>query len=254
MRLAIMQPYLFPYVGYFQLAAAVDRFVFLDDVQYIQRGWINRNRFPMDGEPRYFTVPVRHGGQHAMIKDVMVATEQHRMIRQTIKTVGQRYQRAPQFSRVFPIFEAVMRRREISIADMAIESVRSVYQYLDCGPAWVVSSARNYRNRQLSGQDRVIDICRQEGAILYVNPPNGRYLYSAQVFRENGVALRFLNPVIEPYPQGSEAFLAAMSILDLLMHLPREEVRRHVANVSLDDPSDAPGHPHPSAAEARLPA
>ena len=62
MRLAIMQPYLFPYVGYFQLAAAVDRFVFLDDVQYIQRGWINRNRFPMDGEPRYFTVPVRDGG------------------------------------------------------------------------------------------------------------------------------------------------------------------------------------------------
>ncbi len=164
MRLAIMQPYLFPYVGYFQLASAVDRFVFFDDVQYIQRGWINRNRFPIDGEPHYFTVPVKHGGHHSMIKDVMVATEQHRMLRQLVKTVGQRYQRAPQYSRVFPIFEAVIGRRDVSIAQMAAESVRAVFRYLGAGPAWVVSSSRNYGNGNLSGQERLIDICRQEGA------------------------------------------------------------------------------------------
>lgn len=241
MRLAIMQPYLFPYVGYFQLASAVDRFVFLDDVQYIQRGWINRNRFPMNGEPQYFTVPVRHGGQHARIKDVMVAAEQHRMMRQTVKTVGQRYQRSPEFSRVFPIFEAVMRRREVSIAEMAMESVRSVFQYLECGPAWVVSSSRDYANRHLSGQDRVIDICRQEGASLYVNPPNGRYLYSSSVFRGQGVELRFLNPVMEPYDNGPGTFLPAMSIIDLLMHLPKDEVRRQIQTVFLDDQDQVAG-------------
>jgi WbqC-like protein family len=68
MIVSIMQPYFFPYIGYFQLAACSDIFVFHDDVQYIKGGWVNRNRILRDGQPRWLTLPVRKGASRLTIQ------------------------------------------------------------------------------------------------------------------------------------------------------------------------------------------
>ena len=59
MKLAIMQPYIFPYLGYFQLLNSVDHFVFYDDVNFIKGGWVNRNQLLINNQNKFFTVPLK---------------------------------------------------------------------------------------------------------------------------------------------------------------------------------------------------
>ncbi len=75
MKIAIMQPYIFPYIGYFQLIHAADVFVFYDDVNYINRGWINRNRILLNGKDQLFTIPCKEASQNKLIKDIEVLAD-----------------------------------------------------------------------------------------------------------------------------------------------------------------------------------
>lgn len=229
MKIAVMQPYLFPYVGYYQLVAAVDRFVFFDDVNFIVRGWINRNRILVGGEPRYFTVPLRGVSQNALINSVAVMADDPKWSRQILDTLRQTYAKAPFRAAVMPIVEEVLLGTGPSISVMAESSVRRVCEYVGISPSWATSSMRDYGNRHLKAQERVIDICRREGASAYINPANGRALYSVSDFARAGLDLGFLRPTLSSYPQRATEFVPGLSILDLLMNVPPEEARRHLA-------------------------
>lgn len=227
MKLAVMQPYLFPYLGYFQLIAAVDRFVFFDDVNYINRGWINRNRLLIGGAPRYFTVPLRGASQFDKIDRVAVEPGEV-WKRKMLASVRQSYARAPHVGPVAGLLDAVLHGGGDTIADLARASVRGVCDYVGLAPDFVASSAA-YGNAHLAGEDRIIDICRQEGATCYVNPPGGRALYHEERFAAHGIALRFHAPRLAPYPQFGAAFEPALSILDVLMFNAPEAARAMIA-------------------------
>jgi hypothetical protein len=214
MRVAVMQPYFFPYVGYFQLLHAVDRFVFLDDVQYIRRGWINRNRILVDGRETLITIPVQHGERSDRICDIALDSSDWR--RKRIELLRHAYARAPHFRAVLPIVAGVIEAPAATIADLARASVLRIVDLLSI-PASIVASSRAYGNQDLRGEERIVDIARRESATIYVNLPGGRELYHRDVFARAGMELRFVQPRVPDYDQGGAAFVPRLSIIDLLM-------------------------------------
>src|SRR6266498_1735594 len=105
-----MQPYLFPYLGYFQLIHAVDRFVVYDDVAFIKQGWVNRNRILINGQPSYVTVPLKQASSFRQIRDIEIddSPQNREWPSRFLKSVDNAYRRAPQFTHVFPLIESVV--------------------------------------------------------------------------------------------------------------------------------------------------
>jgi hypothetical protein len=232
-KLAIMQPYLFPYIGYFQLMHAVDRFVFADDYTFIKQGWINRNRLLVNGAAAYFTVPLTRHPATALIREVVIdRTGGGRWSVTLLKTIANFYRRAPSFEAVYPIAERVFGGPFTYIADMARASVHEVAAYLGL-TATVVQSSAVYGNAHLNGENRVIDTCRAERATDYVNAPGGRELYSPGIFLANGIRLHFIESDPIAYPQFSYAFVPSLSVLDVLMFNTREAARELVGRYRL---------------------
>jgi hypothetical protein len=234
--LAVMQPYLFPYLGYFQLVHAVDRFVVLDDVTYIKGGWINRNRLCLDGDPRYFTVPLREASSNRRICDVEIAGGD--WSRKMLMTFGQAYRRAPHYAEVMPLIEGVLADASGPIGDLAFASLEAVFRFLGLAPE-MVRTTRLYGNDSLRGQDRILDICAREGATTYVNPPGGKGLYSGRDFAARGVELRFLRPLEHEYDQGGGPFQPWLSILDALMFVGRDGTLELLERYELEGCDDA---------------
>lgn len=219
-RLAIMQPYLFPYVGYFQLVSAVDRFVFYDDVNYIKRGWINRNRLFLAGKVSWFTLPLCGASQYRKINEIHVQQDASWM-RKLLASVKQSYGKAPYFAQAYPLLEDVVLSKETSLSVLAQKSVMVVARYLGLATEFVVSTGQ-YENEDLRGSDRILDICRQELASEYYNLPGGEALYSSEEFSSAGVELNLMHPRLTEYPQKRVSFTPGLSILDLLMFNDRE--------------------------------
>jgi hypothetical protein len=212
--LAVMQPYVFPYLGYLQLMAAVDRFVLLDDVGFIKRGWIHRNRILVQGGPHRFTIPLVRPSQNRRICDTELAGGPWRD--ELCRTLERAYRRAPCFEPAMALVREVLAGGDRTIAELARRSLAAVCAYVGRGVDWVQTS-QVYGNAERRGADRILDICRLEGAGTYVNAPGGRDLYDAEAFAAQGVALRFLAPELTPYSQFGNPFVPGLSVIDALM-------------------------------------
>jgi hypothetical protein len=223
MKLAIMQPYFFPYLGYFQLVHAVDTFVFYDDVNYIKNGWINRNRLLLNGEPRYFTVPLSGASPFAPIDATGFDAEDARWKRKMLETFRVAYRKAPHRDTALGLLEACLGLPSHLIGELARHSVVSVLDLLGVRRA-VRDTSRIYGNGDLKGPARVVDICRREGASTYVNAPGGRALYDDRMFRPAGIELKFLDGTLPAYSQDAPTFVAGLSILDALAWCSTTEV------------------------------
>jgi hypothetical protein len=223
-----MQPYFFPYVGYFQLVATVDRFVIYDDVNFIKQGWINRNRVLVNGAPMFLSVPLANASSFTPIRCTKIH-ENYKVWRQkATSTLQTAYGRAPFFLPVFEMVKDVIEEMPPNISALALRSVQSVLRYLKI-PTAIVESSAVYGNEHLAGEERVIDICAQEKASHYINMPGGRALYSKAKFLSAGIELQFLNPVVEPYEQFGNPFVPALSIIDVLMFNEPSAARRLVS-------------------------
>lgn len=223
MKLAIMQPYLFPYIGYFQLAAAVDKFVFYDDVNFIKNGWINRNRMLLGDQARYLTVPVSGASSSLKINEVMVEPRE-RWLRKLLESVRHAYAKAPHYVQISTLIERILAEPLAPISSVASHTVVEICRYLEIATEFVPSSTK-YGNAQLKSAERVIDICERERASIYVNLPGGRALYDSKAFSARGMELAFIEPNLSPYDQFNEVFHPALSILDVLMFNSKSCVR-----------------------------
>lgn len=215
MKLAIMQPYLFPYVGYFNLASQVDKFVFYDDVSYIKNGWINRNRLIFSGEVKYFTIPLRGASSNLLINKVEMQPKSV-WLRKILESIKQSYSKAPNFQQCYEFIVGVLDNDTVSISELAKHSVVSTSKLLGLGTNFIYTSSI-YENAHLKGVERVIDICSKERADMYVNLPGGQNLYEEQIFRDFGIELKFIQPNLLQYQQFRGDFIPALSILDVLM-------------------------------------
>jgi hypothetical protein len=215
MKLAVMQPYFFPYLGYFQLIHAVNLFVAYDDVNFIKGGWIARNFVLLNCAPALVTVPLVNLSPYKTIAKTQVVADDRWRLRM-LKTLRQAYSKAPNFAAVYALAEAVLRSPCASIAELAMASVRAVADYLHLNTD-IRNSADRYGNSSLKGEARILDICHREGAEAYYNLPGGMALYNRAAFGAAGVDLRFLQPSEPRYRQFSCTFVSRLSIIDVLM-------------------------------------
>ena len=234
MRVASMQPYLFPYLGYYQLAASVDHWVFADDYMFIKQGYIHRNSILVNGKPYRFTIPIKDKSSFRMINDHYAIPP----FDPILKIIADAYATAPCFSRVFPMVASVLDGRETNIARMAGASLHAVFDHLGIGiQAGWSSTFRGHKH--LKGQDRVLAICETLGASEYVNPIGGLELYDEADFATRGIRLLFhrMRPV--SYRQGDLPFVPNLSMIDVLMHNGPDGVRRLLRECDLIDQATA---------------
>lgn len=215
MKLAIMQPYAFPYLGYFQLIGAVDRFVLLDDVNHIKAGWINRNRLMGPHGPLRFTLPIEGASQNCLLNELRLVAGPHWRDK-LLRTIEQSYSRSVGFEHAWPVIESVLRFPERRLTDWLRNSLQQVSAALGLRTP-ITSAADAHAVGAERGQQRVIAMCLREGASDYVNSDGGRALYTPETFAEKGVRLHFLAHHPRVYPQRGGAFVERLSIIDVMM-------------------------------------
>ncbi len=228
-----MQPYLFPYLPYFQLADAVDAFWVLDDVQFIRRGWMNRNRILLDGAPHLISFPVSHGQQSDLIRDKTLPETFQRDLARLTDTILRAYRHAPHRDRLGALLTPLPQRPWAGFLDLAMETLQRSFASLGLQTPLRLASSLSLPTG-LRGQDRILAICTAAGARHYVNPIGGQMLYDADAFAARGLRLSFLDGQLDPYPQtGAAAFQPGLSILDLIAHADPRTCRAQLGNAGL---------------------
>ena len=225
MKLAIMQPYIFPYIGYFQLINSVDKFVVYDDVAYIKQGWINRNRILLNNEPHMFTVPLKNASSFTLIRETEINNNLFWQWKDKfLKTLIQAYRKAPYFETTYELIAGVFNHHYESISELASRSLTDTSRYMGIQTEFLFTSV-SYSNSDLKAKDRVIDICKRESAAIYINPIGGRELYNKLDFEKEGLALQFVQTKSISYRQLNDKFVPWLSIIDLLMYNSKEQLQ-----------------------------
>ncbi len=226
MKIAVMQPYFFPYIGYFQLIQAVDEFVFFDDVNFIKKGWIHRNNILVNNIAHRFTIPLKKASQNKLIHQVYVS-EDHEWKEKLKKTLYHAYKDAPYFNQIFHLFSATIDVENKSISEFAVNSVISVLDYLDMKKDLILSSSLDYSRNNVTAQQKIISICDQLRADHYVNPINGQSLYHKDEFYKQSISLSFIKTSKSLlYKQGeSTDFVPNLSMIDVLMYNSIDNVK-----------------------------
>lgn len=223
MKLGIMQPYFMPYIGYWQLMNAVDKYVIYDDVNFIKGGWINRNRILMNDEAKMINLKMNGASPNKHINEVESAGDVV-YNKKLLKTIESCYKKAPYFLDVYPVIEKIINNEQKNLAKYLEYSIRQICKYLTISTELIVSSSIN-KNNDLKGQDKVIEICNVLGANEYYNAIGGQELYSYSNFNTHGVKLSFLKTGIIEYQQFNNEFISNLSIIDVMMFNSVEKIK-----------------------------
>lgn len=231
MKIGIMQPYFLPYIGYWQLMNAVDKYIVYDDVNYIKRGWINRNRILVNGAPKYINILVDDASQNKNINETRVFND-FRYIDKCLRMIELAYKKAPYFVEVFPLMEGILRCGEENIVAYLMNSFKLICRYLDIKTELILSSKVD-KDCSLRGQDKILAICESVNADQYYNAIGGQALYSFKSFEERGIKLIFIQPDSIVYKQFENEFCSNLSILDVMMFNSQDQIREMLKRYTL---------------------
>ncbi|MCO6499931.1 MAG: WbqC family protein [Vicingus serpentipes] len=232
MKVAIMQPYIFPYIGYFQLINAVDKFVFYDDVNFIKRGWINRNQILVNNQANLFSIPLIKASQNKLINEVQLAIDE-KWLKQFLNTIEFNYKKAPQFEEVNELIKNVFQGNYNSIAELAIKSVQVIANYLQLSTVFEISSEKYIQTKGMEKADRLIEITKLCQADTYINPSGGKELYDKEYFETKNIDLFFIENKIVPYSQFDSNFVGGLSIIDVMMFNTKAQIRNMITKYEL---------------------
>jgi hypothetical protein len=225
-----MQPYFLPYIGYWQLLGAVDRFIVYDNIQYTKKGWINRNRFLRNGTDAHLSIPLRRGSAILDVVDRHLADDF--APRSLLNPLAAAYRGAPLFAVTFRVIELVIAAGPRNLFEYLHHSITAIAAHLEIRTPLIVSSTVPI-DHSLKAEQRVLALCGALGATRYINTMGGRDLYSASAFAERGIELRFLRPRPAPYRQFGDTFVPNLSIVDVLMFNSRDTVRLMLSEYDL---------------------
>ncbi len=218
MKLAIMQPYFFPYIGYFQLINAVDQFVVYDDIQYTKKGWINRNRILIQDRDDFFS---KKDSDYLDICQRTISENYHKDFGKILNKIKESYKKAPFFNEVFPFIEDCFLIKERNLFLFIFYSINKLVKYFEIKTNLIVSSDLGIKG---SGENRVISICKQLNASNYINAIGGQKLYHKETFEQQGINLQFINTTPITYAQFNTNFIPWLSIIDVMMFNPKDEI------------------------------
>ena len=228
MKLAIMQPYFFPYIGYFQLINAVDVFVIYDDVQFIKGGWINRNLLLLKGDKFLFNLIINGASSNKKINEIVVNSNQSKLV----KTIENSYKKAPYFESVFPLFVSIIKSNDKCLSMFIRNSIIKICNYINIETEIIISSTLN-KNNDLKGQEKVVSICKLLNSDEYINAIGGQKIYDKDFFLNNNIQLFYLQSNEINYKQFNNNFVSNLSIIDVLMFNTPETINKMLNNYEL---------------------
>jgi len=226
--LAIMQPYLFPYIGYWQLINAVDTFVIYDNIQFSKKGWFHRNNFLMNGKKTLFTIPIKKDSDYLDVNNRYLSDDSEKQTNKLVAQIKNSYRKAPYFNDVSPLIEAIFLNQEKNLFNYIFYSIKMVCTYLDIDTKIVKSSTIDI-DHTLRSQDKVIAINKSLNSRKYVNTIGGRELYDIESFNKENIELQFLKSEDLKYRQFNDEFIPSLSIIDVMM-FNSKEVTRNMLN------------------------
>ena len=230
MRVAIMQPYFFPYLGYFDLLNSVDLFLVYDTVQYIRRGWIHRNRILHQREKgwQYIIVPTEPASQKTPIQDIRISNTvpwQARILDQ----MGHYKKTAPHAERIMDFTKDCFASEETFLSVLNVKLLERCAELLNINFQYQVCSSLNIDlDMGCSAEERILHLCEFLGAKEYVNLPGGVELYDPEAFKRRNMQLTFRSLPLFTYPTGSYSFEPNLSILDVLMWNMPEDIKKYL--------------------------
>lgn len=226
MKLGIMQPYFFPYIGYFQLITAVDMFIIYDNVKYTKKGWINRNRMLQNDKDVMFSLPLKNDSDYLNVCKRELAADFNRD--KLLNQIKGAYRRAPYFAQTFPLIERIVRHKDTNLFRFLHYSIVKTCEHLGIKTEIRISSSIAI-DHGLKSQDKVLALCEAVGASTYVNTIGGMELYSKETFREKGIELQFIQPKLFKYPQFGNNFVPWLSIIDVMMFNPLGTIQNGIS-------------------------
>jgi len=217
-----MQPYFWPYLGYFQLIRAVDLFIVYDNIEYTKAGWINRNRLCRNGAPHMFSLPLKKASDFLDVRERELAADFRP--EKLLNQFKGAYRHASHFAQTLPLIERVVRYETTNLFRFLHHSICETCEHLGTATEIRVSSDIAI-DHGLKKQDKVLALCRAVGASTYVNLSGGADLYSQAAFRAQGIELEFIRAKPFEYTQFQHPFVPMLSIIDTLMFNPIEAVQ-----------------------------
>ena len=227
MKVAIMQPYFFPYIGYFQLIRSADLFIVYDNIKYTKKGWINRNRMLQNGKDVMFSLPLKSDSDFLDVRDRELAEDFNRD-----KLLGQingAYRRAPYFAQTFPLIEQIVRNEERNLFKFIHHSLARTCEHLGIATEIRISSDIAI-DHGLKNQDKVFALCEAVAANTYINAIGGMELYANDKFQERGIELKFIKSKPFEYAQFGNEFVPWLSIIDVMMFNPKQQVIEYISS------------------------
>jgi hypothetical protein len=234
-RVAIMQPYFLPYIGYWQLMHHVDVFVVYDDIEYTKKGWINRNRFLSSGQPETFTLPLKKDSDFLDVRDRQLSDNFDADKRKLMRRLEAAYRNAPFYQEGKSLLADILASNEENLFQFIYQSIEYIHTRLGMASRLVVSSTLGI-SRQLKGQDRVIASCKMLGATEYINPIGGIELYDRNAFSAEGIQLHFQQVRLLEYYQHNHQFVPNLSIVDNIMFIGYQGVMKLLPEMDLIGP------------------
>ncbi len=245
MKIAGMQPYFLPYIGYWQLMNAVDKFVVDGSVQYIKAGWINRNRILINNSKGFlFTIPLKKssdaGASSWKISERFISDQYFgRDADKFLRTIRAAYGKAPHFKEAMPVIEKCFLYEEKNLSKFIYNSIQIISEYLGITTE-IIFWHRNDIYPSLKGQERVLEICRNFSATSYINPIGGLELYDSKSFESNGIELKFLKSKTYEYGQFGNEFVPNLSIIDVMMFNSKSNIKKMLNMYELIEKEEMP--------------
>lgn len=225
--LGIMQPYILPYIGYYQLINLCDIFIIYDNIKYTKKGWINRNRLLLNGKDEYFTIPLKNASDQLDIVQRELAPSFDEEGKRILRKITQSYNKAPFFKDVYPLAEQIFLSKETNLFNFLLNSLLLTINYLEIKTKIVVSSTLLI-DHSLKSQDKIFALCKAKDATSYINPIGGISLYSKEAFLSEKINLYFLQSSPFEYVQSQPGFTPWLSILDVMMHNERNVIKDYL--------------------------
>jgi hypothetical protein len=232
MKLAIMQPYFLPYIGYWQLINCADEFIIYDNIEYTKKGWFNRNRILEIDHDRLFTLPIKKGSDFLPVNHRFLSNDSDKEISRTLRIIESSYKKAPYFELAYPIIRDCFGHTDKNLFNYILYSVKEICRYMGITTEIVISSNIDI-DHSLRGEDKVLALCKAEGATSYINAIGGTSLYDKQRFVANGLELRFIKTETIEYRQFNNKFVPSLSVIDIMMFNSKDEIREMLGKYTL---------------------
>jgi len=232
MKLAIMQPYFMSYIGYFQLINSVDKFIIYDNIQYIKKGWINRNRILVNGKDQLITLPIKKDSDYLNVVERELSESWGKDKVKMLNIIKSSYSKAPYFQETFELISKCLNNTEVNLFKFIYDSIVLINDHLEIKTPIVISSTI-YANHTLKSQDKVLSLCKEQNADIYINSIGGVELYDKEVFKQNNIELNFIKSNPLQYKQFNNEFVSWLSIVDVMMFNSKEQIKEYLNSYTL---------------------